>query len=175
MRSLFTLGMVCTLVLTAGAQGQSPTPGPEHKRLEVFVGNWTFQGEAKAAPGQPAGKITGTDRNQLVGGFFLDRQVDETGPMGKVTGRMMIGYDPVKKTYITSGFDSTGTYDSGTVTLSGNTWTFLTSGFAGGQAMQSRCRVPLAPGNTAFTVTCEVSTDGKTWAPSFEGRWTRSR
>ena len=97
MRSLFTLAIVCTLVLTAGAQGQSPAPGPEHKRLEVFVGNWTFQGEAKAAPGQPV------------------------------------------------------------------------------QAMQSRCRVPLAPGNTAFTVTCEVSTDGKTWSPSFEGRWAKSR
>ena len=67
MRSSFTLGIVCMLVLTVGAQGQSPAPGPEHKRLEAFVGNWTFQGEAKAAPGQPAGKITGTDGKSIFG------------------------------------------------------------------------------------------------------------
>ena len=123
MRTFSTIGMVCVLVLTAAAQTQSPAPGPEHKRLQVFVGNWTFQGEAKAGPAGPGGKITGSDRNQLLGGFFVERQVEETGPMGKVTGRMMIGYDPVKKTYITSGFDSTGAFNSGTVAVNGNTWT----------------------------------------------------
>ena len=99
MRSFFTLGIIGMLVLAAAAQEQSAAPGPEHKRLEVFAGNWAFQGDVKAGP---AGKVTGTDRNQMLGGFFVDRQFDQTGPMGKVTGRMTIGYDPVKKTYITS-------------------------------------------------------------------------
>jgi hypothetical protein len=163
------------LVLTAAAQTQSLAPGPEHKRLEVFVGNWTFQGEAKAGPAGPGGKITGSDRNQLLGGFFIERQVEETGPTGKVTGRMMIGYDPVKKTYITSGFDSTGAFNSGTVTVSGNTWTFMFSGVVGGKPVQSRCPLTFAAGNNSFTVKCDDSTDGKTWTPTFEGQWTKSR
>lgn len=175
MRGFFTVGMICVVVLTGEAQSQPPKPGPEHKRLEVFVGNWTFQGEVKTGPAGPGGKVAGTDRNQLLGGVFLERQVEETGPMGKVTGRMMVGYDPIKKTYVTSAFDSTGGLGSGAVTVNGSTWTFLTSGVAGGKATQDRCAVTFAPGNNAIVVTCETSTDGKTWTPSFEGHWTKSR
>ena len=175
MRSFLTFGMVCVLMLTAGAQGQSPAPGPEHKRLEVMAGNWAFEGDVKAASAGPAGKVTGSDRNQMLGGFFLDRQVEETGPMGKATGRMMIGYDPVKKAYITSGYDSMGGFASGTVNVSGNTWTFLTSGVAAGKSTQDRCTLTFAAGNNAFTVTCQTSADGKAFNPSFEGRWTRAR
>ena len=175
MRALFTLGLTCTVVLTAAAQNQPAAPGPEHKRLEAFAGNWTFQGEVKAGAAGPGGKLTGTDRNQMLGGYFLERQVEETGPMGKMTGRMMIGYDPVKKTYITSGFDSGGGFSSGSVNANGNTWTFLTSGVAAGKPTQDRCTLTFAAGNNSFTVTCQTSPDGKTFTPSFEGRWTRSR
>jgi hypothetical protein len=168
------LGLVCTLLM-AGAQAQAPKPGPEQKRLDVFVGNWTFEGEAKPGPGGPGGKVTGTDRNQMLGGFFMERRFEEKGPMGELRGVLILGYDPTKKTYIASGFDSAGGFSSGTIAVSGNTWTFSASGVSGGKPMQTRCPLTFAAGNNSFTVTCEVSTDGKNWTPSFEGRWTKSR
>ncbi len=167
--------LVCLLVLTAAAQAPTPNPGPEQKRLEVFVGNWTLEGEVKPGPEGPGGKVTGTDRNQMLGGFFIDRRFEEKGPMGELKGVHIFGYDPVKKTYITSGFDSAGGFDSGTIAVSGNTWTFLSTGVSGGKPVQTRCPLTFAAGNTSFSVKCEISTDGKTWAPSFEGRWTKSK
>lgn len=169
------VGLVCVLVVTAAAQAPTPKPGPEQKRLAVFVGNWTYEGEAKPGPAGPGGKVTGTDRSQMLGGFFIDRRWEEKGPMGDLKGVHIFGYDPVKKTYITSGFDSAGGFDSGTIVVSGNTWTFSSAGVSGGKPMHSRCPVTFAAGNMSFSVKCEASTDGKNWTPSFEGKWTKSR
>ena len=172
---LIAVSLVCVLVFTAAAQAPSPKPGPEQKRLEVFVGNWTFEGEAKPGPGGPGGKVTGTDRIQMLGGFFVERRWEGKGPMGDLKGVHIFGYDPVKKTYITSGFDSVGGFDSGTIAVSGSTWTFSSTGVSGGKPMQSRCSVTFAAGNTSLTVKCEASMDGKNWTPSFEGKSTKSR
>ena len=50
-----------------------PQPGPEHKRLEVWVGEWTYEGEAKETPIGPAGKFAGKLTGRMVlNGFFLE-------------------------------------------------------------------------------------------------------
>jgi hypothetical protein len=44
-------------VLTAAVLAQAPTlpkPGPEQKKPEVFVGTWTYDGEAKKIAFGPA-------------------------------------------------------------------------------------------------------------------------
>ena len=38
------------------AQATKATPGPEHKRMANFAGQWNYQGEAKASPLGPAGR-----------------------------------------------------------------------------------------------------------------------
>ena len=84
------------------------------------------------------------------------------------------GDDPVNKTYVQSSYDSDGGYSSGTVTVSGNTWTFTSSGVVGGQATQERCTGTFGPTNTSLTIKCEGSMDGgKTWPPTFEGKSTK--
>ena len=91
--------LVCVGMLSAQAPA-APKPGPEHERLGAFVGNWTFAGEMKPGPMGPGGKITGTDRIQwMPGNFFLERRFEGTGPMGKISGLEIMGYDPVKKTH----------------------------------------------------------------------------
>ena len=57
---------VVVLVVTSSlgslaAQAPPQKPGPEHKKLEYFVGKWTSTGEMKASPFGPAGKITSSD------------------------------------------------------------------------------------------------------------------
>ena len=60
-------------VLMAAKAQQAPTPGPEQKKLGYFVGKWTTEGEMKASPMGPGGKITSTDTCEWFdGGFAVD-------------------------------------------------------------------------------------------------------
>src|SRR6185295_7409993 len=107
-------GMICLSVVAAAAQAPVPKPGPEQKRLEVFVGSWTFEGQFRGGTIGQGGKVTGTETSQMLGGFFVERHYKEKGPAGERRGIHVFGHDPVKKTYITSDFDSMGGYGSGT-------------------------------------------------------------
>lgn len=170
--ALVSLGLV---VATVAAQSTTGRPGAEERRLGVFLGSWTFEGDFKPGPTGAGGKITGTERGEMLGGFWVDRRYEEQGPAGKRRGIHVFGYDPVKKTYVTFDFDSLGGYGAGTVTVSGKTWIFVESRVAGGKAFQNRCPVTFAADGKSFTVKCQVSTDGYKWTPSFEGRWKKSR
>ena len=61
MKTLITLIAAACLVGTAFGQqpNPSPTPGPEHKKLEIWVGDWTYEIVAQASPLGPASTFTG--------------------------------------------------------------------------------------------------------------------
>jgi hypothetical protein len=165
----------CAIGLASQAP-PAPKPGPEHQRLAPFVGIWTFAGELKAGPMGPGGKMTGTDRLQwIAGGFAIERRFEGNGPMGAMSGLEVIAYDSVKKVYTFNVVDSTGGVGSGTGTNNGSTWTFNGSGSMGGKPMQDRCTLTFGAGNATLKIACEMSSDGKSWAPSFEGVATKSK
>lgn len=150
---------------------ETPKPGPEHQKLAGFVGNWTFEGEMKPGPMGPGGKMTGSDRIQwLPGNFFIERRFEGKGPMGEMKGLEIIGYDAAKKTHTYTWFDNMGMKGSGTMTLSGNTWTVAGTADMGGQTMHDRCNLTFGENSTTLMMKCEMSQDGKAWAPSFEGK-----
>jgi hypothetical protein len=39
----------------------------------------------------------------------------------------------------------------------------------GAMTMQQRCTLTFGAGNATLAIKCEMSMDGKTWAPTFEG------
>ena len=41
------------------AQAPPPNPDPEVKKLHVYVGHWSYEGEAMPGPLGPGGKFTG--------------------------------------------------------------------------------------------------------------------
>jgi len=168
--------MSISAVLVLGQAPHALKPGPEHQKLSAFVGNWTFEGEAKASPMGPAGKVTGTDRIQwLPGGFFLERRSEGKGPAGDMKALEIMGYDSAKKVYTYSYFDSMGAAGSGTMTVSGNTWNVTGTGSMGEKTLQERCALTFASGGTSLDVKCEGSTDGKTWTPTLEGKATKTK
>ena len=163
-------------VLIGQKPPETPKPGPEHQKLSSFVGNWTFEGEMKPGPMGPGGKMTGTDRIQWgPGNFFVERRFEGKGPMGEMRGLEILAYDSVKKVHTFNFFDSMGSTGSGTLTLSGDTWTATGIGSMGGQTFHDRCTLALGAGGTTLTIKCEMSADGKKWAPSFEGKATKSK
>jgi len=90
--------LICgfTSRLLAQAPPAPPTPAPEHKKLESFVGKWTVEGEIKANPFLRAGKTVSTETATLgPGGFYVESRNE--GPSGTRLG--IIGYDSHAKVY----------------------------------------------------------------------------
>src|SRR5262249_4389817 len=118
-------------------------------------------------------KVTGTDVFEMMpGGFAIQHHWDEKNPLGAVKGTEIWAYDAMKKTYTFNYFTSLGESGSGTMSVTGNTWSFTGSGVSfDGKPGYGRCTDVLS--GSTFTAKCDASTDGKTWAPSFEGKWTK--
>jgi hypothetical protein len=105
---------------------QPVNPNPSLKHLELFVGKWNTQGEIKASPYSPAGKIIGTDTYEwLPGGFFLVHRVDVRTGDQKNESIEIIGYDAMRKTYPMHSFDSQGNHIVMQASVVGDTWTFI--------------------------------------------------
>ena len=166
------VAVVSMSVAAVTAQKQEiPKPGPEHQRLGAFVGTWTFEGEMKPGPMGPGGKMTGTDRIEWApGNFFVQRSYQGTSPNGtEMLGLEILAYDGARKIYTFNAFDSLGNMASGTMTVNGNTWTTTGTMTTGATTMRDRCSMEFGAGGSTLTMKCEITTDGKTWSPTFEG------
>ena len=76
-------------------------PQKEHRWLERLVGEWTYESEAVAAPGETPVKYTGTESvRSLEGVWILCEARSETPGGGSDTSIMTLGYDPVKQKFV---------------------------------------------------------------------------
>jgi hypothetical protein len=104
------------------------TPGPQHKALEAFGGEWEVVSKWWMAPGAPPNESKGTSKVvSIMGGRFM--QETHSGEfMGKpLNGMGITGYDNFKKKYVSFWIDDggTGMYTSeGTVDAAGRVFTF---------------------------------------------------
>ncbi len=95
-------------------------PGPEHKKLEPFVGNWTFTMRLWTDPSQPPAELKGT----IVRKWIMDgRFVQETarGACAKTgksfEGMGLVGYDAAQKKFTgVKACSLSGTLSSGLIT-----------------------------------------------------------
>ncbi len=174
MRCLAVVVAVVSMSAAVIAQKpEMPRPGPEHQRLGAFVGNWSFEGELKPGPMGPGGKTTATDRIEWApGNFFVQRNYQSTSPNvpGVMQGVEILAYDGAKNISTFNAFDNLGNVESGTMTVNGSTWTTAGTMTVGGTTMRDRCSLEFGADGSTLTMTCEISTDGKTWIPTFDGR-----
>jgi len=128
-----------TALSLAQAPPEPPKPGPEHKKLEYFVGTWKTEGEIKANEFVPAGKSVTTETYTLgPGGFSLE--VDR--PEGQIPRTQGItAYDSHAKVYTTFYVNSAGLVGGGTGTVDGNTWTWMLEDEWFGKAFKGRTTV----------------------------------
>jgi hypothetical protein len=137
-------GVVGIVLGTALLMAQTPPakPGPEHKRIERMVGQWTYEGEAKASPLGPAGKITASETCELFqGGFAVVCRSKGTGPKGPATSLGVMGYDTDKKMYTYYSVSSMGDNMFVRGHLKGNVWTFEDTAEVEGKMMKFRATV----------------------------------
>src|SRR6266508_3873092 len=99
-----TIGLIALVITSSvgslGAQAPPQKPGPEHKKLDYFVGKWTSTADMKASPFGPGGKMTASDTCEwFQGGFAVVCHSEGTGPTGPTKGIGIMGYSLEEKKY----------------------------------------------------------------------------
>jgi hypothetical protein len=147
---------------------QAPVPGPEHKKLEMFVGVWNFEGESLAVPAlgmTDAGKISYRHVSQMAnGGFFLETRRTGATARGPLTELFVYSYNAATKTYRQECYDNRGRVRTFTGTVDGLTWSFSgTNTTVDGQVTRERFTLTYSADLTSATIRSEHSKDGTTW------------
>ncbi len=76
-------------------------PTSEHRWLQRFVGDWTYETEASMEPGQPPQKMTGSERIRALGEVWVHGEGTSQMPDGSpATTQITLGYDPTKKRFV---------------------------------------------------------------------------
>ena len=129
--------LICgfTSLLLAQAPPAPPKPGPEHKKLEYFLGKWTVEGEIKANEFVRAGKTVSTETCTLgPGGFYVVCRNEGQLP----TRLAIISYDSHAKVYTSYYANSGGLVGTATGSVEGNTWTWMVEDKFAGKAIKGR-------------------------------------
>jgi hypothetical protein len=171
--------IVITTVLLIGAsfaQMGPATPGPELKKLDYYVGNWTSEADAKPGPMGPGGKMTTSEESKWMdGGFFVViRSTFKGGAMGNGTGIAFMGYDPQEKVYTYDAFNSMGEVVHAKGTVDGDTWTWTNEMKMGPQTMKGRYTAKVVS-PTSYTYKFEMSADGTKWDLVMDGKDTKNK
>jgi hypothetical protein len=139
-RSAVAVILICgfTSLLLAQAPPAPPKPGPEHEKLEYFVGKWTVESEIKPNGYVRAGKAVATETATLgPGGFYLERRAE--GDLGASLG--VIAYDSHAKVYTSYYASSLGLVGTATGSVNGNTWTWMVEDMFAGKAVKGRTTI----------------------------------
>ena len=176
MKALWIMSLaVVPMALGAQSTASAPKPGPEHRRLEVFVGKWNVDGQAQASPYGPAGKLTSVDTwTWMPGGFFMTHHWDSKQGGVEIKGMEILGYDSRSKVYTSRFYDNLGNSGPWKGTVQGNAWTWTGDTEVAGKPLKERCTTVVATAD-AMTSKCEYSTDGGKWLPNFELKYTRGK
>jgi hypothetical protein len=165
--------LICgfTSLLLAQAPPAPPKPGPEHKKLEYFVGKWTVEGEIKANKFMPAGKTVSTETATLgPGGFYVESRGE--GPPIFGTRLAIIAYDSHAKVYTSYYASSVGLVGVGTGTVNGNTWTWMVEDKYAGKAIKGRTTITMSS-PTQYTIKYEMADEKGGYTTITEGTATK--
>ena len=171
-RSSVAVILICgfTSLLLAQAPPAPPRPGPEHKKLEYFVGKWTVESEIKANEYMPAGKSVGTETATLApGGFYVESRA-EGGQLPPRFG--FVAYDSHAKVYTSYYANSVGLVGTATGSVNGNTWTWMVEDKFAGNAIKGRTTVTvLSP--TQYTFKYEMADEKGGYTTIVEAKATK--
>ncbi len=169
------LGAWLVLAAAAAAQMQAPKPGPEHKKLDMFAGSWTLDGDLKPGPMGPGGKTTETEKcDWMDGDFYLVCHVEFKMSMGNGSGLTIMGYSADDKVYTYREFNSWGEFDDSKGSVDGDTWTWTNDQKMGNMTMKGRFIMKITS-PTSYNFSYEISQDGTKWTLVMDGKATKQK
>lgn len=172
-------GMILTAALMlAGmspAQTAPPKPGPELKKLDVFVGTWTLDGTMKASAMGPGGTMTESEKCEwMEGAFYLVCHSDYKGSMGAGVGLSVMGYSTDDKAFTYREFSSDGEFVDSRGTLDGDTWSWTNEEKMGGMTMKGRFTIHITSASS-YTFAFDMSQDGTKWSTVMDGKASKGK
>jgi hypothetical protein len=171
------------IVLTAGilvlafagallAQTAGPKPGSEHAKLNVWIGDWTYEGESFITPLGPAGKFEGKMIGRsLLGGSFVELRGEEKDS----SWFEVDGYDAVSKKFFWHGYNADGSVSVVTYNIDGPQVAYSGTGRAGEKQIKIRGTIVFAADFKSCVEKREISLDGQTWFPNFQNKFVKAR
>jgi len=174
-----TLGTIAATLLffsaVAVAQMEMPKPGPEVKKMDMFAGSWTLDGDVKPGHMGPGGKVVETEKcDWMEGGFYLVCRVEfKSNYMGNGSGLSIMGYSPEKKAYTYREFNSWGEFTDSRGSFDGTTWSWTSEWKMGDTPMQGRFMMKITS-PTTYDFSFESSQDGTKWTLFMDGKATKS-
>jgi len=175
-----TIGTILAawLVLAGGAlaQMEMPKPGPEHKKLDMFAGAWTLDGDMKPGAMGPGGKVAENEKCEwMEGGFFLVCHTDlKSTTMGNGTSVSIMGYSSDEKSYSYREFNSWGEFVDSKGSVDGDTWTWINDEKMGAMTIKGRFTMKVTS-LTSYNFTYETSQDGTKWTTVLDGKATKGK
>lgn len=161
------------LILMGAAMAQMPKPGPELKKLDIFVGTWTLDGHMKPGAMGPGGSMTESEKCEwMEGGYYIVCHTDYKSSMGNGVGLSVMGYSADDKAYTYREFNSFGEFDDSRGTVDGDTWTWTNDEKMGGATMKGRFTIKMTSASS-YTFTFDMSQDGTKWSTVMDGQSTK--
>jgi hypothetical protein len=138
---------------------------PEHRLLDVFVGQWRVSGTS--APGGPGSEVAGGESYEwLPGGFFLmNRWQRDFGAGNEHVGTGILGHLPEAPLFFAQSFDNLGYERRYDVSVEGRVWSYV--------GPWERARIEFAEDHQSFTARWELSKDGESWSPLCDLKMTK--
>ncbi len=169
---------VVLFAITSMAQAPSgpPKPGPEVKKLGVFVGRWDAVGDVKPGPIGPGGKMTGFSACQSISDGFgvLCRETATVPGLGEVTDVGLLSYDAEAKNYVFLQVNNMGATWILRGTAKDDTWTWTSESTMGGKPMQLRFTVKWTSPDS-YDFKNEAGPNANSIGVMMDGKGTRSR
>jgi hypothetical protein len=167
------------LVMLFGAvaavpQSHTPTPNPELKKQDFFLGEWTLEGTTKGSAFGPGGqKFKSTERLEwMPGGFFLLAHSYVEGKLAELT---IIGYDAEEKAFTHTSYGTGGNIERWLGTARSDTWTWTREGRpVDGKAIRVRLTIiKTSPRSYSFVQDVKAG-DAADWSIVAEGTGVKS-
>jgi Protein of unknown function (DUF1579) len=175
MKTLATISAACLILAAAALAQDMPKPGPDHKKLDVFAGSWTLDGDMKAGAMGPGGKVTEYEKCEwMEGGFYLVCHTDFKSSMGNGTGISIMGYSTDDKAYTYREFNSWGEFTDSKGSVDGDTWTWTNDEKMGAMTMKGKFTMKIVSA-TSYNFMFEMSQDGTKWATVMDGKATKGK
>jgi hypothetical protein len=143
--------------------------------LDVFVGNWTLEGQQYDGPFGPDAKIVGVESYEwLTGGFFLVHRLGGRLDTTELACIEIIGFDESSKSYPRYTFYSNGRTNEWQSRESDSGWTVIGDSVLGEKSLKIQCTISFDESAKEMTSKWEYSSDGSDWKTLWDVKSTRA-
>jgi Protein of unknown function (DUF1579) len=151
------------------------TPRPEYRRLDVFVGNWSMEGQQYDGPFGPNAKVVAVESYEwLAGGFFLLHRLGGKLDSTEIACMEIIGFDEATQNYPRYTFYGNGKTNEWQSQATDTGWTLIGDSTMGDKSLKVRCTIVMSISGEEMTSKWEYSSDGADWKTFWDVKATKA-